>query len=167
MLPYGSYTVKASLLLASRLTFGPAISAPWACWVWQHSGSSRISCWGKYWEHVWNLNTLVSSIRPTDLRNKLLNCPCSRRDTLRHGIETSAQQNCPHRLWTIDSMLDAMYKDRCFNADKKQGLREMLHTQLDKMKKDCVHRGRGATDRDETSLFDMHDEILVENETTE
>ena len=47
------------------------------------------------------------------------------------------------RLWTSESvafciycvanMLDARYKDRYFDADKKQGLREMLHTQLDKM----------------------------------
>ena len=62
-------------------------------------------------------------------------------DTLCHGIETSAQQNCPHRRWgynlgreqailseplyCVTTMLDASYKDRYFDADK-QGLREML-----------------------------------------
>ena len=65
-------------------------------------------------------------------------------------------------------MLDAMYKGRYFDADKKQGLREMLHTQLDKMEMDtvtvCTEEERLQTDRAETSLLDMHDEILVENE---
>jgi hypothetical protein len=46
-------------------------------------------------------------------------------------------------------MLDAMYKDRYFDADKKQGLREMLHTQLDKMETDTVTVGtkEEASDR--------------------
>ena len=35
-------------------------------------------------------------------------------------------------------MLDAMYKARYFDADKKRGLREMLSTQLDKMETDTV-----------------------------
>ena len=38
-------------------------------------------------------------------------------------------------------MLDARYKDRYFDAGKKQGLREMLHTQLDKMETDTVTAG--------------------------
>ena len=33
----------------------------------------------------------------TDLSNKLINCVCSRHDTLCHDIETPAQQNCRHR----------------------------------------------------------------------
>ena len=45
-----------------------------------------------------HMNTLASSIQTTDWRNKLINCACSRRDTLWHGIETPAQQNCRHRL---------------------------------------------------------------------
>ena len=65
-------------------------------------------------------------------------------------------------------MLDARYKDCYFDADKKQGLREMLQTQLDKMEKDTVtvhtEEERPRTDRDETSLLDMYDEILVETE---
>jgi hypothetical protein len=68
-------------------------------------------------------------------------------------------------------MLDARYKGRYFDADKKQGLREMLQTQLDKMETDTVavrtEEERPRTDRAETSLLDMYDEILVENETTE
>jgi hypothetical protein len=63
----------ASMLLASQLTFG---SAPCACGVWQHSGLTRILYWGKpyimcwfsyrcchvngIWEHVWNMNTLLT-----------------------------------------------------------------------------------------------------------
>jgi hypothetical protein len=68
-------------------------------------------------------------------------------------------------------MLDVWYKDHYFDADK-QGLREMLHTQLDNLK---THSDRGNTqrteekrpwtDRAETSLLDMYDEILDENET--
>ena len=68
-------------------------------------------------------------------------------------------------------MLDAMYKDRYFDADKKEGLREMLHIagQHGNGHSDSAHRGRGhgQTDRAETSQLDMYDEILVENETTE
>ena len=68
-------------------------------------------------------------------------------------------------------MLDAMYKDRYFDADKKQGLSEMLITQLDKMEMDTVtvhtEEEKPWTDRAETSLLDLYDEILVENETTE
>ncbi|XP_071217621.1 myosin light chain 3, skeletal muscle isoform-like isoform X1 [Salvelinus alpinus] len=68
-------------------------------------------------------------------------------------------------------MLDAMYKNRYFDADKKQCLREILHTLLDKMETDTVtvrtEEERPRTDRAETSLLDMYDEILVENETTE
>jgi hypothetical protein len=68
-------------------------------------------------------------------------------------------------------MLDARYKDRYFNADKKQGLREMLQTQLDKLETDTVtvrtEEEKPRTHRAETSLLDMYDEILVENETTE
>ena len=68
-------------------------------------------------------------------------------------------------------MLDARYKDRYFNADKKQGLREMLQTELNKVETDTVtvrtEGERPRTDRAETSLLDMYDEILVENETTE
>jgi hypothetical protein len=68
-------------------------------------------------------------------------------------------------------MLDARYKDRYFDADKKQGLRVcMLQTQLDKMETDTVtvrtEEERPWTNRAETSLLDMYDEILVENETT-
>ena len=47
----------------------------------------------------------------------------------------------------------------------------MLHTQLDKMDMDTVtvrtEEERPRTDRAETSLLDMYDAILVENETTE
>ena len=57
-------------------------------------------------------------------------------------------------------MLDAMYKDRYFDAGKKQGLREMLHTQLDKMETGTVtvrtEEERRPTDRTETSLLDMY-----------
>jgi hypothetical protein len=46
-------------------------------------------------------------------------------------------------------MLDAIYKDRYLDADKKEGLGEMLHTQLDKMETDTVtvgtKRGHGQT----------------------
>ena len=63
-------------------------------------------------------------------------------------------------------MLNAMYKDRYFNADKKkQGLCEMLHTYLDKMETDTVtvrtEKERLWTDRAEISLLDVYDEILV------
>ena len=85
------------------------------------------------------------------------------------------------RLWTSDSvafslysvapMLNAMYMDCYFDADKKQGLCKMLHTQLDKMETDTVtvrtKEDRPWTDRAETSLLDMYDDILVESETTE
>ena len=68
-------------------------------------------------------------------------------------------------------MLDGWYMYRFFDADKKQVLREMLKTQLDKMETDSVtvhtEEERPQTDRAETSLVDMCDEILFENETTE
>ena len=41
-------------------------------------------------------------------------------------------------LYCVATMLDARYKDRDFDTDKKQGLREMLQTQLDKMETDTV-----------------------------
>ena len=46
-------------------------------------------------------------------------------------------------------MLDARYKDSYFDTDKKQGLREMLHTQLNKMEtdSDSSPRGREAIER--------------------
>ena len=76
-----------------------------------------------------------------------------------------------HSLYCVATMLDAMYKDRYLEADKKQGLREMLHTQLNNMETDTVtvrtEEEKPRTDRAETSLLDMYDEILVENETTE
>ena len=54
---------------------------------------------------------------------------------------------------------------------RQTGLREMLHTQLDKLEMDTVtvptEEERPQTDRAQTSLLDMYDEILVENETTE
>ena len=54
-------------------------------------------------------------------------------------------------LYCVATMLDARYKDRYFDADKKQGLREMLHTQLDKMETDTVtaptEEERPQTDR--------------------
>jgi hypothetical protein len=71
-------------------------------------------------------------------------------------------------------MLNARYKGRYFDADKKQGLCEMLDTagQDGNGQSASVHRGREpttekATDRAETSLLDMHDENLVENVTTD
>jgi hypothetical protein len=74
-------------------------------------------------------------------------------------------------VYCVATMLGAKYKDHYFDADKKQGLREMLHTQLDKMETDTVtvhtEEERPQTDRAEPSLLDMYDEILVENETTE
>ena len=55
-------------------------------------------------------------------------------------------------LYCVAPMLDAMSKDRYFDADKKQGLREMLHTQLDKMETDTVtvrtEEERSWTDRE-------------------
>ena len=61
-------------------------------------------------------------------------------------------------LYCVATMLDAMYKDRYFDADKKEGLREMLHTQPDKMETDTVtvrtEEERPRTDRAETSLLD-------------
>jgi hypothetical protein len=51
-------------------------------------------------------------------------------------------------------MLDVRYKDRYFDADKKQGLREMLQTELDKMEMDtvtvCTEGERPWTDRAKT-----------------
>ena len=41
-------------------------------------------------------------------------------------------------LYCVATMLDARYKDRYFDADKKQGLCEMSQTQLDKMEMDTV-----------------------------
>ena len=79
-------------------------------------------------------------------------------------------------LYCVATMLNARYKDRYFDADKKQGLCEMLQTQLDKMETDTVTvrtkeenpwQKRPWTDRPETSLLDLYDEILVENETNE
>ena len=71
-------------------------------------------------------------------------------------------------LYCVTTMLDARYKDRYFNADKKHGLREMLQTQLDKTEMDTVtvhtQEESPLTDRAETSLLDMYDEILVETE---
>jgi hypothetical protein len=131
----------------------------------------------------WHLRTCLkhehtpSAIRTTDWRNKLINSVCSRRDTLCHGIETPAQQNCQQTgglkltkvleavnkqfegilsepLYCVAIKLDARYKDRYFDADREQGLREMLHTQLDKMEKDtvtvCTEKERHRTDRSET-----------------
>jgi hypothetical protein len=43
-------------------------------------------------------------------------------------------------------MLDARYKYRYFDADKKQGLREMLQTQMDKMETDTVTVGTEEED---------------------
>ena len=45
-------------------------------------------------------------------------------------------------------MLDAMYKDRYFDADKKKGLCEMLHAQLDKMETDTA---TGRTEEEATT----------------
>jgi hypothetical protein len=50
--------------------------------------------------YQWHLRTWLkhehttSASLTTDWRNKLINCICSRRDTLCHGTETPAQQNC-------------------------------------------------------------------------
>jgi hypothetical protein len=41
-------------------------------------------------------------------------------------------------LYCVATIVDARYKGLYFEADKKQGLREMLHTQLDKMETDTV-----------------------------
>jgi hypothetical protein len=41
-------------------------------------------------------------------------------------------------LYCVATMLDARYKNRYFDADKKQGLPEMLHTPPDKMETDTV-----------------------------
>ncbi|KAK6312450.1 hypothetical protein J4Q44_G00181140 [Coregonus suidteri] len=41
-------------------------------------------------------------------------------------------------LYCVATKLDARYKDRYFDAHKKQGLGEMLQTQLDKMETDTV-----------------------------
>jgi hypothetical protein len=43
---------------------------------------------------TWKHEHTPSAIRTTDLRNKLINSISSRRDTLCHGIEMPAQQNC-------------------------------------------------------------------------
>jgi hypothetical protein len=127
----------------------------------------------------------------TDSRNKLINCTCSRHDILCHGIGTPAQQNCRHRplelklakvleavnkrsgnilselLYCVATMLDAMYEDCCFDEDKKQGLHEMLHTQLDKIETDTLTEEEKPRTDKAFSLLDMYDEILVENEMTE
>ena len=133
-----------------------------------------------------------SAIRTTDSRNKLINSVCSRRDTLslkrllNNTVDTDVGLKLTkvleavnerlggflsEPLYCVATMLDARYKDRYFDADKKRGLREMLHTQLDKMETDTVtvrtEEERPRTDRPETSLLDMYDEILVENEMTE
>jgi hypothetical protein len=54
-------------------------------------------------------------------------------------------------LYCVATMLDAMCKDIYFDADKKQRLREMLHTHLDKMETDTVtvrtEEERPQTDR--------------------
>ena len=53
-------------------------------------------------------------------------------------------------LYCVATMLDARYKDRYFDADKKQGLREMLEIQLDKMETDTgtVRTEEEATDKE-------------------
>jgi hypothetical protein len=52
-----------------------------------------------------------------------------------------------------------------------KGIRELLHTPLDKIETDTVtmrtEEEGPRTDRAETSLFHMYDEILAENERTE
>ena len=54
-------------------------------------------------------------------------------------------------LYCVVTLLDARYKDLYFDADKKQGLREMLQTQLHKMETDTVtvrtEEERPQTDR--------------------
>ena len=52
-------------------------------------------------------------------------------------------------LHCVATMLEARYKDCYFDADKKQGLPEMLDTagQDGNGHSDCVHLGREATDR--------------------
>jgi hypothetical protein len=42
---------------------------------------------------TWKHEHTPSAIRSTDWRNKLINCVCSRRDTLCHGIETIETAN--------------------------------------------------------------------------
>jgi hypothetical protein len=95
---------------------------------------------------------------------------------LKHLLHKTADTGCEqvirwHSLYCVATMLDAMYMDRYFDADKKQGLREMLQTLLEKMEMDTVTVGteeeRPRADRAETSLLDMYNQILVENKTTE
>ena len=56
-------------------------------------------------------------------------------------------------LYCVATMLTARYKDRYFDADKKKGLREVLHIvhytagQDGNGHGDSAHRGREATDR--------------------
>lgn len=75
-----------------------------------------------------------------------------------HDIESPAQQKCRQKvgltwkstlleavnervvafclsLYWVATMLDVRYKGRYFDVDNKQGLREMLHAQLEKMEK--------------------------------
>ena len=70
-------------------------------------------------------------------------------------------------LYFVATMLDARYEDRYFDADTKQGLCEILDTDGEEDGNGSAPRKRGHGQRAETSLLDMHDEILVENETTE
>lgn len=46
-------------------------------------------------------------------------------------------------LYCVDNMLDARYKDRYFDADKKQGLRDMLDTAGQDGKGHCALMKRG------------------------
>ena len=65
-------------------------------------------------------------------------------------------------------MPEAMYYHRYIDADKKQRLCEMLHTQVEERETDtvtvCTKEERPWTERAETSLLDVYDEILVETE---
>ena len=114
---------------------------------------------------TWRHKHTPSSIRATDWRNKLINCVCSRRDTLCHGIDTPGRQNCRHRLWTRDSVefsnVSPPYKALYLDADK-QGLHEMLDTVTV-----LTEEERPRTDRAETSLLGTYDEIWVKNAMTE
>ena len=91
--------------------------------------------------------------------------------TLREAVNKWFGGILSEPIYCVATVLDAWYKDRYFVADKKRGLREMLHTHLDKMETYTVivrtEEERPRTDRAETSLLDMYDLILVENETTE
>ena len=79
------------------------------------------------------------------------------KSTLQEAVNKRIGGILSEPLYSIATMLDARYKDRYFDADKKQGLREMLHTQLDKSRSkrllnsfyphsDSVLRGRETTD---------------------